>query len=281
MKVISDIKEMRAFCDGERAKGSSIALVPTMGALHRGHLALIEEARRGAKAVVLSIFVNPTQFSPGEDLSAYPRDLAADLVKARAAGVAVVFTPTAEAMYPPGFQTEVRVRDLERHLCGLTRPGHFVGVATVVLKLFNITRPDLAVFGEKDYQQLLLIRRMVRDLDLGLEIRGVATVREPDGLAMSSRNRYLSPEERRAAAIIPRALEEARRLARRGPASTEEVLSEVEKALKAEPLVAVEYVVAADAETLEEVSKVRGDGGVLLQVAARVGRARLIDHVIL
>jgi len=281
LKVISDIKEMRAFCDGERAKGSSIALVPTMGALHRGHLALIEEARRGAKAVVLSIFVNPTQFSPGEDLSAYPRDLAADLVKARAAGVAVVFTPTAEAMYPPGFQTEVRVRDLERHLCGLTRPGHFVGVATVVLKLFNITRPDLAVFGEKDYQQLLLIRRMVRDLDLGLEIRGVATVREPDGLAMSSRNRYLSPEERRAAAIIPRALEEARRLARRGPASTEEVLSEVEKALKAEPLVAVEYVVAADAETLEEVSKVRGDGGVLLQVAARVGRARLIDHVIL
>ncbi len=281
LQVISGIQEMRAFCRAEKARGAAIALVPTMGALHRGHLALLAEARARADTIVLTIFVNPTQFSQGEDLDSYPRDLAADLLKARSAGVDAVFTPEAEDMYPPGFQTEVRVKELERHLCGPERPGHFVGVATVVLKLFNITEPDVAVFGEKDYQQLLIIRRMARDLDLSVDIRGVPTVREPDGLAMSSRNRYLSVEERQAAASIPRALEEARRVVEGGERPAGVVAEAVRKVLSAEPLVEVEYVAVADAETLEHVPAVRGDGRALVQVAVRIGRARLIDHVLL
>jgi pantoate--beta-alanine ligase len=281
LQVISSIEEMRAFSSEERARGRTIALVPTMGALHRGHLALLSEARGLADTIVLTIFVNPTQFSQGEDLDSYPRDLAADLLKARSAGVSAVFTPEAGDMYPPGFQTEVRVRELEKHLCGPSRPGHFVGVATVVLKLFNITQPHVAVFGEKDYQQLLIIRRMVCDLDLGVDVRGVPTVREPDGLAMSSRNRYLSVEERQAAASIPRALEEARKVVEGGQRDAGVVAGTVKKVLSAEPLVDVEYVVVADADTLEGLSTVRGDGSALVQVAVRIGRARLIDHVLL
>ncbi len=281
LKIISDKEEMRAFSLGARAGGKTIALVPTMGALHAGHMALVEEARRGAGAVILSIFVNPIQFSEGEDLDEYPRELSRDIDKARAAGVDAVFTPGAGAMYPPGFQTEVRVRDLEAHLCGLVRPGHFAGVATVVLKLFNITLPHVAVFGEKDFQQFLIIRRMVRDLDLDVEIRGVPTIREPDGLAMSSRNAYLSPEERLAAATIPRALEAGKGLVRGGGTPAVAVAGAVEEVLKANPLVAVEYVSVVDARTLEDIATLRGDGTALLQVAVRIGRARLIDHLII
>jgi len=281
LRVIGDKEEMRAFSLGVRGGGGTIALVPTMGALHSGHLALVDEARGLADTVILTIFVNPTQFSAGEDLDAYPRVLEADLEKARSAGVDAVFTPEAGDMYPPGFQTEVRVKGLEAHLCGLNRPGHFVGVATVVLKLFNITLPHVAVFGEKDYQQLLIIRRMARDLDLDIEIRGVPTIREADGLAMSSRNAYLTPEERRAAAFIPCALEAGKRLVSGGECSVSILTAAVEKVLKAEPLATIEYTVVADAETLEDVSTVSGDGTAILQVAVRIGRARLIDHVII
>src|SRR5436190_22677356 len=190
---------MQAKAEDLRRDVRRIVVVPTMGALHNGHLALLRAARGKADVVILTLFVNPTQFGPSEDLARYPRDEAGDLAKARSAGIDLAFCPDAAAMYPPGSQTFVEVRELQKPLCGASRPGHFAGVATVVAKLFHITRPHLAVFGEKDYQQLAIIRRMVRDLDFGIEIQGVPIVREPDGLALSSRNAYLSAEQRAAA----------------------------------------------------------------------------------
>src|SRR5512144_2816115 len=190
---------MRAKAEDLGRDGRRIAVVPTMGALHEGHLTLLRAARARADVVILTIFVNPTQFGPNEDLSRYPRDEAGDLAKARACGIDLAFCPEAPAMYPPGSQTFVEVRELQRPLCGASRPGHCAGVATVVTKLFHVTLPHVPVFGEKDYQQLAIIRRMVRDLDFGIEIASVPIVREPDGLAMSSRNAYLSPEQRKAA----------------------------------------------------------------------------------
>jgi len=281
--VFNEIKEMRAFSVGVRSAGKTIALVPTMGALHRGHLALVEEAHGLADRVVLTIFVNPTQFSPGEDLEAYPRDLDDDLEKAGGAGVDAVFTPTAGAMYPNGFQTSVTVGELEKKLCGLSRPGHFAGVATVVLKLFNITVPHVAVFGEKDYQQLLVIRRMAGDLDLDIDIRGVATVREPDGLAMSSRNAYLNSAGREAASKLPCSLELARSLVNDGEHNALAVIKAMHEVLNAEELIEIEYIKAVDAATLEDVSLIRGGQGAntLIQIAVKIGRARLIDHILL
>ncbi len=281
MKVLSKIQEMRGFSREARAAGRTIALVPTMGALHKGHLALVAKAHELAHIVVLSIFVNPTQFSADEDLDSYPRDLSEDLEKARAAGVDAVFTPDSEAMYPPGSQTTVRVTGLERHLCGLTRPGHFTGVATVVLKLFNIIGPHVAVFGEKDFQQLLVIKRMVRDLDLDLEIRGVGTVREADGLAMSSRNRYLSFVQRNAATALPRSLIMAEKAFGEGKNTAAAIIEVIEGILKTEERISLEYVKVVDANTLEDISLIRGNGETLVQVALRIGRARLIDHIII
>ena len=205
--------EMTAWSLAARARGERIAFVPTMGALHEGHVTLLREARRLGQRLALSIFVNPTQFGPNEDLARYPRDLQGDLAKAASAGTDVAFVPEARDVYPAGFQTTVQVAELERGLCGPFRPGHFAGVATVVCKLFNVVRPDVAVFGEKDYQQLAIVRRMVTDLDMGVEIVGIPTVREADGLAMSSRNAYLSPAERGAGAV---AVAGAVRGARRG-----------------------------------------------------------------
>src|SRR5688572_27235397 len=186
---------MRARAEDLRRDGLRIAVVPTMGALHEGHLSLLRTARGLADVVILTIFVNPTQFGPNEDLARYPRDEAGDLAKARPCGIDLAFCPDAAAMYPPGAQTYVEGRELQKPLCGASRPGHFAGVATIVTKLFGVTRPHVAVFGEKDYQQLAIIRRMTRDLDLGVEIVGVPIVREPDGLALSSRNAYLTPDE--------------------------------------------------------------------------------------
>src|SRR5690348_5974916 len=190
---------MRVRAEDLRRDGRTIAVVPTMGALHEGHLTLLRAARARADVVILTIFVNPTQFGPKEDLAKYPRDEAGDLAKARPCGLALAFCPSAEAMYPPGAQTFIEVRELQKPMCGASRPGHFAGVATIVAKLFHVTQPHLAVFGEKDYQQLAIIRRMVRDLDFGIEIASVPIVREPYGLALSSRNAYLSSEQRRAA----------------------------------------------------------------------------------
>src|SRR5512138_1975972 len=197
---------MRARVEDLRRDGRRIAVVPTMGALHEGHLALLRDARARCDVLILTIFVNPTQFGPNEDLSRYPRDEAGDLAKARTCGIDLAFCPEPAAMYAPGAQTFIEVRELQQPLCGASRPGHFAGVATVVAKLFHITQPHLAVFGEKDYQQLAIIRRMVRDLDFGIEVAGVPIVREADGLALSSRNAYLSADERRAALSLSKGL---------------------------------------------------------------------------
>jgi len=282
LEVLSGIEATRGYVDALRAEGRTIALVPTMGALHRGHLTLVKEARRLADTVVLTIFVNPTQFSPNEDLDSYPRALCEDLEKAREAGVDLVFTPGPGTMYPEGFKTGVHVTDLEEKLCGLSRPGHFAGVATVVLKLFNITRPHIAVFGEKDYQQLLIIRRMVCDLDLDIEIIGVKTVREADGLAMSSRNTYLTVEERDAAVALPNSLGRAKSLFNNGENSAEAIIKAVQGVLAGEKLIEIEYIKAVDAQTLLDQTIIGGDtGATLFQVAVKIGRARLIDHILL
>jgi len=268
--------DMSAWSDAARARGERIAFVPTMGYLHAGHTALMDEAHRHGDRVVLSIFVNPLQFGPNEDLERYPRDLPGDLAKAAAHRVDAVFLPTPANMYPPGHQTTVQVHELEQGLCGGSRPGHFVGVATVVCKLFNIVRPHAAVFGEKDFQQLALIRRMVRDLDMPVDIVSLPTVREPDGLAMSSRNKYLLPDERQRAAAISRALFAAR-AARDGGERDAAKLVEGVVAVLHDEVTRIDYVELRDAESLQSLATV--DRPAVLAVAAFVGRTRLIDNV--
>jgi pantoate--beta-alanine ligase len=260
-----------------RAVTGRLALVPTMGALHAGHLALVARARAEAAVVWVSIFVNPLQFGPREDLAAYPRDLAGDLAKLRGAGVDLVFTPATDTMYPPGFSTRVEVRGISEGLEGERRPGHFVGVATVVTKLFALTRPDLAYFGEKDAQQLRVIQRLTADLGFDLRIVPVPTVREPDGLALSSRNRYLSPAERRAAPVLARALHAARQAWRAGERDAERLRAAMRQVLAAEPLARVDYVSVADDLTLRELERV--DGPALASLAVWIGATRLIDNV--
>jgi pantoate--beta-alanine ligase len=274
--VVSSPAAMSAWAESARRAGERIAFVPTMGYLHAGHVALLEEARRLGDRVALSIFVNPTQFGPREDLDRYPRDLPGDLAKAAAAGTDVAFVPEVRAMYPTGHQTTVQVHQLEQGLCGAVRPGHFVGVATVVCKLFNIVRPHVAVFGEKDFQQLAVIRRMVRDLDMPVEIVPLPTVREPDGLAMSSRNKFLSPAERARAVTISAALFAARERWRSGVTDAAPLIADVSAAL-AEPVAQVQYVEIRDADTLEPLTTV--DRPAVMAVAAFVGTTRLIDNV--
>jgi len=261
-----------------RAAGRRVGLVPTMGALHAGHAALLERARAECEAVVLSIFVNPRQFGPGEDLDAYPRTLEADLGLAAAAGVDVVFAPDAAEVYPDGFQTTVRVGALADRLCGLTRPGHFDGVTTVVCRLFGLVRPTRAYFGRKDYQQAVVIRRMVGDLALEPEVVVCPTVREADGLALSSRNRYLTPDERRRARALPDALAEGQRRFAAGETDPEGVLAAMRAVLR-EGAERIDYVAACDPDTLEPVRRLAA--GTVLLVAAWVGPARLIDNRVL
>lgn len=279
MRVIKDPGEMRAASDEARAGGRTVVLVPTMGSLHRGHRELLKRGRAAGDVLVLSIFVNPTQFGPGEDFESYPREMERDLEVAGEEGVDVVYAPEPEAVYPGGFSSFVEVEGLGENLCGPFRPGHFRGVATVVLKLFNTVRPHRAVFGRKDYQQLLIIERMARDLDTGVEVIGVDTVRDPDGLATSSRNRYLSEEERRTALAIPRALDAAEAAwaegERRGPRLTEKM----KKIIEDEPGAVIEYVKLVTPDTLEDVDT--AGGRALAALAVRVGRARLIDNRLL
>jgi pantoate--beta-alanine ligase len=270
---------MQALSQQIRLAGRSIGLVPTMGFFHEGHLELMRVARRHADTVVVSIFVNPTQFGAGEDLNAYPRDMEGDLTQADAVGVDHVFVPTAGDMYPEGFQTRVCVDDLTRFLCGPSRPGHFDGVATVVAKLFLITRPHLAVFGQKDYQQLAVISRMARDLNMDIQIIGVPTVREPDGLAMSSRNSYLSPEERKAALCLNASLALAQDMVRAGETEAAVVLKAVEQHIRQEPLAHMDYAHLCDPVTLEDLQNVKEES--LLALAVIVGKARLIDNRVL
>jgi pantoate--beta-alanine ligase len=268
---------MRRFVAARRAEGRRIAFVPTMGCLHEGHLRLVEKAVELGDCVIVSIFVNPMQFGPSEDLDRYPRDLDGDLQKLSAYPVQAVFCPASADVYPAGFQTCVRVERLSAPLCGATRPGHFDGVATVVLKLLHIVSPDVAVFGLKDYQQFQVIRTLVRDLDLPVGIVGVDTVREPDGLAKSSRNVFLSAEERAAALILHRSLGDAAAGITAGQLGTS---AEVERFLSgriaSEPLARIDYIACRDAQTLEAIDRL--EAPVVLALAVFFGRTRLIDN---
>jgi pantoate--beta-alanine ligase len=260
-----------------RAAGETVALVPTMGALHAGHMALVDAARRHARRSVASIFVNPTQFAPGEDLDRYPRREATDAAMLEAAGCDLLWAPDASTMYPDGFATSVHVAELGDHLCGAVRPGHFDGVATVVAKLFGQVQPDVALFGEKDYQQLAVIRRMAADLDIAVMIVGVPTQRDDDGLALSSRNAYLDNGERIAARALPRALGEAAAALARGDAVAD-TLQTVHRRLADAGFDPVDYVALVDAATLAPLTRL--DRPARLLAAARIGRTRLIDNLL-
>lgn len=281
MELWREPEAFRRACDAARARGERVGLVPTMGALHAGHLALVEEARRRAGFVVVTIFVNPTQFGPNEDFARYPRDLERDAALCEQAGASAVFAPAVDAMYPPGDETRVHVGRTAAPLCGAHRPGHFEGVATVVTKLLALTGPSVAVFGRKDYQQLAVIRRLVRDLFLPVEVVGLRTVREPDGLALSSRNAYLKPEARAAARAIPEALTAACEAFAEGERDVETLAGTVRAGVE---LVAtsIDYVEVADPDSLAPLGAGDRVGErALVALAVRLGGARLIDNVVL
>ncbi len=277
MITLTTVKDMKALCRGWRAVGRSIGFVPTMGCLHEGHLSLVRESRRRASATAVSIFVNPAQFGPREDFSTYPRDVERDSAILENEGADALFFPPVAQVYPPGFSTFVEVQGLQDRLCGRSRPGHFRGVATVVLKLLQIVGPDLAFFGWKDAQQVIILRRMAADLDLDTEIVACPLVREPDGLAMSSRNMYLSPEERKAALALSRSLSQAERMVAAGERDAAKVVAAIRAAIETEPLARIDYVEAVDLAGLEPVVKISGD--VLIALAAYVGSTRLIDNI--
>ncbi|QIG54364.1 pantoate--beta-alanine ligase [Altererythrobacter sp. BO-6] len=281
MQTATTLDMLRNALADLRSAGGTVGLVPTMGALHEGHLTLVREARAQCDHVVASIFINPTQFGPNEDLDAYPRQLAEDSAMLEAEGVALLWAPTVEAMYPAGFATSITVSGVSEGFCGAARPGHFDGVATVVCKLFNQVMPDKAFFGEKDFQQLAVIRAMARDLDLTRphvrDIVGVPTVREADGLAMSSRNRYLSPANRAAAAALPRAMQSA--IAQiEGGCDVATALAALEAELLEAGFASIDYAALADAQSLTQLARLEGKPSRLL-VAARIGGTRLIDNM--
>jgi pantoate--beta-alanine ligase len=272
VKTIADFRKLRAKLQ------APVGFVPTMGYLHEGHLVLVRRAKAENPSVAVSIFVNPTQFGPKEDYKQYPRDPERDLALLEKEGTDVVFMPSAEEMYPPGFDSWVEVGKLAEKLEGAARPGHFRGVATVVAKLFNIVHPDKAYFGQKDAQQLLVIQKMVADLDMGIEIVAVPTVREPDGLAMSSRNTYLNTEERKQATVLYQALTLAQKLYADGEKDAKAIRKQMTALIQKQPLARIEYISIADAETLEELDRVRK--AALVSLAVRFGKTRLIDNVV-
>ena len=276
MKTVAALKDL---WDARQKMEGCVGFVPTMGYLHEGHLSLVRCARERCANVIVSIFVNPTQFAPTEDLDAYPRDLERDLSLLEPLGVSLVWTPTAEEMYPPGYQTWVTVEHLTQPLEGAQRPTHFRGVTTVVSKLFNAVRPDKAFFGQKDAQQAAVIRRMTRDLSYPIEIVVCPIIREADGLAMSSRNVYLSPEEREAATVLSRALKTAKAAYEAGERNAETLRALMREIIQAEPLARLQYVSCADYDTLDELSYVEGKA--LLSMAVYIGKTRLIDNVVL
>jgi len=279
MKIISSITDMQQAARALRHEGRRIAFVPTMGFLHEGHASLLREGRTRGDVLVLSIFVNPIQFGPNEDLDRYPRNLDGDCAIARACGVDIVFTPSAADMYPPGFQTLIRVPELALPLCGASRPGHFDGVATVVAKLFNIVQPDVALFGKKDFQQLAIIRRMTIDLSLPVEIVGMPIIREGDGLAMSSRNAYLSADQRRSALCLSRAIRLVRERYAAGERNATRLIAAARDLIQAEPAATIDYLELRDAATLESVSTVSDT--TLMALAVTIGTTRLIDNTVL
>jgi pantoate--beta-alanine ligase len=275
MQIIRTINEMQRYADELRRKGETLAFVPTMGFLHEGHATLMREGKKLADRVVVSIFVNPTQFGPNEDFEKYPRDFERDRAICEREGVAAIFTPEAAEMYPAGAQTWVDVTEVSQNHCGASRPGHFRGVATVVTKLFLAAKPHVALFGEKDYQQLAVIRQMVRDLNFDLKIVGVPTVREPDGLAMSSRNKYLSPDERQRALALSRGMRAAEAALHRGEKKVS-VLKELVVSQLSEARAEIDYVNFVDADTLKALDVVENRAVIL--IAVRMGTTRLIDN---
>jgi len=277
MRLVTTVAGMKALTRQWRKEGRKVGFVPTMGYLHAGHLSLVGESKKRADVTVVSIFVNPTQFGPQEDFKKYPRDLDKDSAYLREAGVDCLFHPDASDVYPPGYRTYVEVQGLQDRLCGKSRPEHFRGVATVVLKLFNIVSPDLAFFGAKDAQQVKIIERMAADLDLSVEVVTCPLVRETDGLALSSRNAYLGPEERRAALVLSRSLRWAEKAVAAGERDAATLVAGIRSAIETEPLARVDYVEAVDPETLEPVAEVRG--GVLVALAVFIGPTRLIDNI--
>lgn len=276
MQRTANISELRKIIAEEKMRGRSVALVPTMGYLHRGHLTLIERAKETGAFVVASIFVNPLQFGPNEDYGRYPRDLERDACLVEGAGVDLLFHPSVEEMYPRPMVTFVEVGQLDKVLCGASRPGHFRGVTTVVSKLFHIVQPDLAFFGQKDYQQFLIIRRMVSDLNLPIEVRGVPIVREEDGLALSSRNVFLSPEQRQEALILSKSLNEAGNLIQKGELSAREIEDFVRNNITRESQGVIDYIEVRDADDLSDVTEINGP--VLIALAVKFGSTRLIDN---
>lgn len=278
MEIVQRILPMKESCKKARSEGKIIGFVPTMGFLHEGHLALVREAKKMSDVVVVSIFVNPAQFGPEEDFDRYPRDATRDAELLSDENVDFLFLPKVEEIYPDNFKTYVKVRDLSEKMCGASRPGHFEGVTTIVLKLFHIVEPHFAFFGQKDAQQLVIIRRMVKDFNMDEEIVRVPTVREQDGLAMSSRNTYLSPDERRAATVLYRALDHALARVEEGERKTRTLLKEMKEIIQTEPLVKMDYLTATDLIELKDVKTIKGK--CLIAVAAYVGKTRLIDNVI-
>lgn len=277
IKVIRKIKEMQQISEQLRKKGMLIAFVPTMGYLHEGHLSLFRKGKQLGDVLVISIFVNPIQFNQREDFEKYPRDEKRDIELARSHGADIAFIPNAEDMYPEGFQTHVEVEKLTQPLCGSFRPGHFTGVTTVVAKLFNIVKPHIAIFGEKDYQQLKVIQRMVKDLNFDIKIIPGKTVREKDGLAMSSRNARLSPDERKKAITISKALKRAKSLFDAGENDASRILGAAKEILQNEPAIRIEYLNLVDPETLEDLQEVKKEG--LIAIACWLGNVRLIDNI--
>jgi pantoate--beta-alanine ligase len=280
MLILDSIAAMKERSTRLRVEGNRLGFVPTMGSLHEGHLSLMRRARAQNHEVVASIFVNPAQFGPGEDFAAYPRDLVRDGELCRAVGVDVLFTPRADEMYPPGFATTVKVRGLTEGLCGLSRPGHFDGVTTVVAKLFSIVRPHAAYFGLKDYQQFKVVERMASDLDLPVRVVGVPTVREADGLAMSSRNAYLAPAERLSALALSRALRAAEEAAGKGEKGAAALLDLARRVIGQAPGARIDYLELVDPDTLEKAAAV-GPRGAVMAMAVFVGKTRLIDNALL
>lgn len=276
MKIIDTVREMQSYAESLRNSGQRIAFVPTMGYFHEGHLNLMREGRKRGDKLGISIYVNPTQFGPAEDLEKYPRNFDRDSQLARDVGVDVIFFPSNAEMYPEYYQTYVTVEDVTKNLCGMSRPGHFRGVATVCAKLFNMVKPHLAIFGKKDFQQLATIKRMVADLNMDLEIVGLPTTREKDGLAMSSRNVYLSPEERESALCLSRSLRQAQKQYEQGERDARRILESIQTYIESVPFTRIDYVKICDTTTLRDVNSLEKES--VLALAVFVGATRLIDN---
>ena len=277
MNILRSVADMKAFSRERRAAGSTIGLVPTMGYLHEGHLSLFRGSRANADVTVVSVFVNPTQFGPKEDIRSYPRDLRRDAEMAGREGVDILFAPPEDEMYPPGSRTFVEVHGLQDRLCGKSRPGHFRGVCTVVLKLFNIVRPDVAFFGWKDAQQLIILRKMARDLNLDVRVEGLPLIRDVEGLALSSRNSYLSAEERRAALVLSKSLREAEAMAGAGEKSAKAVIAKMIETIGKEPLARIDYAEIIRVDDLAPLERIEGEA--LIALAVFIGKTRLIDNI--